>query len=322
MSKIPGNQLLNLIYNAKNLANIGSDSFTVQQIEDCAVVPVAKQEVLYTADFGPLVGKDYFIAGKIAALNAISDIYAMGGIPRYALVLLTLDNSLGTQEKEQILAGLYHACQEEKIVVVGGHTIYGKETLAGLSVIGEAGGNDILYKKTCHVGDAILISKPLGTGLALRGYYHGILNEDQYQKAIDVLQKSNIVDKLILNSMYTHAMTDVTGFGFIGHLTEMLGNNKGARIYLDQVPYLESINDLCVNVMLNNYISNNYDYASEHHRIKSELNSIKKLALFDPQTNGPIMICIDKKFVSDVERLGYYFVGEVIETNEIALIGD
>lgn len=322
MSKLSGNQLIDLIYNAKDMANIGTGAFALQEIEDCAVVPVSKHDVLCTTDFGPLVGKDLFIAGKIAALNSISDIYAMGGIPKYALVLLTLDKLLDFEEKEEILAGIYSACHEEKVVVVGGHTIYGKENLAGLSVIGETRNGRYISKKTCQVGDAILVSKPLGTGLALRGYYHGFLSEEQYQEAIDVLLKSNIVDDCVLDSPYTHAMTDITGFGFLGHLAEMLGASKGARIYLNRITYLKSLKSLFANVMINDYISNNYEYASESHRIKSKLDNIKKLVLFDPQTNGPMMICADKKLVSEVKDLGYSYVGEVTETNEIELIED
>lgn len=322
MSKISGNQLIDLICNAKDLANIESNSFTIQQIEDCAVVPISSGEALYTVDFGPLVGKDLYIAGKIAALNAISDIYAMGGTPKYALVLLSLDNQLDIQEKETILAGIYSACKDENVAVVGGHTIHANETLAGLSVIGEVGNNRVLKKKTCQIGDAIFISKPLGTGLALRGYYHGLLDDEQYQEAINVMIKSNVVDDMIVNSPFVHAMTDVTGFGFLGHLAEMLGNSRGARIYLNQIAYLESIKNMRSDVMINNYILNNFDYASKNHRIKSELDNIEKLAVCDPQTNGPILICADKKMISELQKFGYFYIGEVTDTTEIILIED
>lgn len=322
MSKVEGEQLFNLIYMAKEIAgNKESNGVAMinEQAEDCAVIPFGKKELLFSADFAPPVGDDLFIAGEIAGLNAISDIYAMGGIPKYALALLTLDTSLLIQEKEKILAGLYYICDKENIEIVGGHTINGNETIIGLSVIGESRNDRVLYKQNCHVGDALMISKPLGTGIILRAYYLGLLDKTQYQCAIDTMLQSNLIDNVILDSSLTHAMTDITGFGFVGHLSEMLGENKGANIYLNDVPFVEGINGLNIDIMLNDYIKNNYDYVEKNHKIKCTMEDIKKLALFDPQTNGPILISVDKEFVSNAKKMGFIYVGDVIDVAEIVI---
>lgn len=320
MSKLDGQQLLNLIYRAKESISEGIKIMSDNEyVEDCAVISSIKQELLYTADFGPPVGEDLFLAGKIAALNAISDIYAMGGVPRYAYVLLTLNKDLLFQQKEQLLAGVYQACNEENTSVVGGHTINGEETLVGLSVIGEIKNGRLLHKKNCCIDDAIMISKSLGTGLVLRGYYLGLLSEEDYQRAIDIMIKSNFVDDTIVASPLIHAMTDVTGFGLVGHMSEMLDKDKGAVIYIEKVPYIKNIDNLSVNIMLNNYIENNYIYAEDTHKIKFRLDTMKKIALFDPQTNGPLLISVDKKFVSIAETLGFVYIGDVINTPEIII---
>lgn len=322
MSKVEGEQLFNLIYMAKEIAakkESNRAAILKEQAEDCAVIPFGKQELLFSTDFAPPVGDDLFIAGKIAGLNAISDIYAMGGIPKYALALLMLDTNLLIQEKEQILAGLYRICDEENIEIVGGHTINGNETIIGLSVIGESRNDRILYKQNCHVGDALMISKPLGTGIILRAYYLGLLDKKQYQYALDTMLQSNLVDNVILDSSLTHAMTDITGFGFVGHLSEMLGENKGANIYLSAVPFIKGINGLQTDIMLNDYIKNNYDYVENTHKIKCAMDDMRKLALFDPQTNGPILISVDKEFVSNAKKMGFIYVGDVIDVAEIVI---
>ncbi len=317
MSKVEGEQLFNLIYMAKEIAGQSNRESIEERAEDCAVIPFGSKELLFSADFAPPVGDDLFIAGKIAGLNAISDIYAMGGVPKYALALLTLDASLLIQEKEQILAGLYHICNEENVKIVGGHTINGNETILGLSVIGESRKDRVLYKQNCHEGDALMISKPLGTGIILRAYYLGLLDKTQYQYAIDIMLQSNLVGDVILDSPLTHAMTDITGFGFVGHLSEMLGENKGANIYLSAVPFIKGIDELKTEIMSNDYIKNNYEYVESTHKIKCTMNNMKKLALFDPQTNGPILISVDKKFVSNAKKMGFIYVGDVIDVAEI-----
>ena len=136
MSKFSGCSLSKLISNAQKLSMYeGAELSIIAQgeFEDCAEIDVNGTKLLISTDFGPLIGDDAYIGGQIAALNAISDIYASGGIPQYAQVILSLDDSISNDIAEQLLAGVYASCAKEKVRIVGGHTIKGTECLIGLS---------------------------------------------------------------------------------------------------------------------------------------------------------------------------------------------
>ena len=323
MSKVPGVELSELIDAAKSKMQPSSDIFLDAiangQMEDAAILPMTTENIINTVDFGPLVGKDLRNAGMIAALNAISDIYAMGGIPKYAVILLQLANTLTSEEKEELLAGIYDACHMEKVSVVGGHTIYGAETVVGLSVIGEPYNGIVISKHNCRIGDSVMLSKAIGTGLVLRSYYHNLLDEEDYKEAIGTALKSNAIQKQLVVSPYIHAMTDITGFGLIGHLSEMLDDDMGAKIQVDAVPVLKGIASLNPLVMKSHQILANYEYASNRHYIHGHMDTMKALALFDPQTNGPLLICMDRKLVPEAQKQGYTCIGQITAGNDIIL---
>lgn len=323
MSKVSGVELCSLINNARLQEPSLSDAYLTAiadgQIDDAAILPIATEKIISTVDFGPPVGKDLKVAGMIAALNAISDIYAMGGVPKYAMIILQLAKALTTEEKKEILSGLYSACFSEKVFIVGGHTINGAETVAGLAVIGEPRKDVVIAKHSCKIGDIIMLSKAIGTGMALRGYYHGLLKEETYEEAIQIALKSNSMTDEIIVSPYIHAITDVTGFGLIGHLSEMLDNDMGAKIHLNDVPLLNAVLTLDPFVMKNHQIVSNYEYASNKHRIHGYTDDMRVLALFDPQTNGPLLICVNQKLVQEAQKQGFTYIGEVTAGNEIIL---
>lgn len=312
MSKLSGIQLVQM------LSCSGLD--LLSEFQDCAILPKAKTDLLFTTDFGPLVGKDCRESGKIAALNAISDIYAMGGIALYASVILVLGNDISKKERDDLLSSVIETCREEMVETVGGHTISGKETIVGLAVIGKMG-RRLFRKNNCQVGDALLINKRIGTGIALRGYYNGLLGEEQYQDFIQVMTQSNRLEDDFLELPYIHAMTDITGFGLLGHLSEMLSDEQGADLFLDAIPYVNSILDLSSFALENEFIQNNMDYARERHDIRWHMDTMKKLALCDPQTNGPILVSADKRIIHDIDRYGFYYIGTVTENNKIVLYG-
>lgn len=259
-----------------------------------------------------------YTAGRISALNAISDIYATGGKPEYALVMLSIGKNISDSDAEKILAGVYSTCFNEKVMVVGGHSIESDETLIGLSVLGIDAYNRILRKQGGNIGDRIRISKPLGTGIVIRGYYHKILGKSDYNEMLDVVLQSNYISPNLIKSSDIHAMSDITGFGFIGHLTEMLRKDQGAKINLNKIPFLQSIEKCSPSAMTNRYIIDNYTYATSNKEISVKLNSMKKLALFDSQTNGGLIIITSRDTILPSK---YFFcVGEVAESSEIFIV--
>lgn len=313
MSKLSGLQLIQM------LNTTGINFLT--GFEDSALLPEVKQDILFTTDFGPLVGKDCAESGKIAALNAISDIYAMGGTALYAAVILILGNDINMKERDCLLSSVIETCREEKVEIVGGHTILGQQTIVGLAIIGKKG-RRLFSKNNCKVGDVLLINKRIGTGLALRGYYNGLLGDEQYKSFVQTMEKSNRLGDDFLALPYIHSMTDVTGFGLLGHLSEMLSDEQGAKLFIDKIPYIESIQDLSAYALENEYIRNNLDYAREKHNVRWHLDTVKKLALCDPQTNGPIMVSADEKILQDIDRYGFYHIGTITTGNEIILCGE
>lgn len=321
MSKIPGEKLFDLIRSAKDEAGLSDCSdlnlISVGTIEDCAVLHLETETILYSMDFGPLIGDDEYTAGVASVLNALSDIYATGGKPEYALVSIVINKELSNNYAKKILEGVYATCSQENVKVVGGHSIYGKENLVGLSVIGKAPYGRILHKQGGKIGDKIWITKPLGTGLVLRGYYHKIMNKVHYNEAMSVILKSNRISSNIVKSPEIHAMTDITGYGFIGHLSEMLERNQGAVIWLNSVPFLSAISQLSPVFMKNDYIMNNFHYASDRFRVRVPLCTIEEVALFDPQTNGGLIIIASPS--KSLAEEGFYCIGEIIDDSSIQI---
>lgn len=310
MSKLPGSQLIDIL-NYSGVYELG-------RFEDSSLLNIEGTDLLFTTDFGPIVGKTPEDAGAIAVLNAISDIYAMGGIPLYALIMIIIGNDLDNDERKRLLATVHKTCKSENITVIGGHSTVGDETVVGLSVIGKIGKK--LYKKAnCKLGDVLLLTKSLGTGLGLQAYYNGQLGLQDYSEIMRVMKKSNKLDEELLKSDYIHSITDVTGFGLAGHLSEMLSENQGAIIFKDNIPMLECINNLSFTALNNNYITNNIEYARERKRIRWHLDTIKKIVLCDPQTNGPLLISADRRILDVSEKYNIQYIGEIVEGEEILL---
>lgn len=308
MSKLPAIQLKQMF----DYAGVNS----LMEFQDCAVLP--ETELLFTTDFGPLVGKNCREAGKIAALNALSDIYARGGVALYATVILVLGRDLEAGEKELLLSSVIETCKQEGVEVVGGHTILGRQTIVGLAVIGKKG-ERFFEKNNCNIGDILLINKKIGSGIALRAYYSGLLDEEKYEELNRVMTTSNHLKKEFLTLPYIHAMTDITGFGLMGHLAEMLKEDQGATLYLNKIPYIKSILKFSAHALDNNTIHDNLDYARESHNIRWHLDTIEKLALADPQTNGPILISADRKIMPYIEQFGFIDIGIITKGKEIVL---
>jgi len=325
MAKEDGNNLNHMLNRAKELAGGAYVNENILGIvDDCATIRTDSDLLLATTDLNHPIGHDPFVAGRIAALHAISDVYAMGAKPNFAIAQLILGRDAPTEHGEQYMAGLYSACNEERVAIVGGHTILSGEPIIGLSVIGyPAKSNIVLNKKGCVEGDMIWISKPIGTAMVLQAYYNSLLSDTDYTEAIDVMLTSNKV-ALNLVGAEIHALTDVTGFGLLGHLTEMLTEEQGAEILVKNVPYLSGISKLPPLQVRTRFINNNISYLKKAKKLKGDLDSAHKLALFDPQTNGALMAVAPDSASEVLSESGFVCIGKITEGgqgNEIHLFG-
>lgn len=318
-AKLSGNELTALIRDVEIRNNADTNSMKVKAgFEDCGIVTLYGNTMLMTTDINPPVGHDAYLAGKIAVLHAVSDIYAMGGMPGYALIQFVIGENTTPEQNREMLEGIYDACREENVVVTGGHTVVGTDTLVGLSVIGEPlQDTGVLKKQNCENGDSILISKRIGTGLALRGYYNKLLGADIYREALDTMLESNRIGAEIAAERGLHALTDVTGFGLLGHLSEMLKEGQGAVIFPQRIPYISGIDQLQALQMRTSYTDANESYLRRSKKWRESEDTIQKMAMFDPQTNGPLLAVVRREDTARFVSRGFSYIGDIDNSNEI-----
>ena len=288
--------------------------------EDSSVFTIDGVNMLFNLDFGPLIGDDPYNAGVISAYHAISDIYVSAGTPKYASIMLQLAQDVTFGQTKAILAGIKDVCEKENIGIMGGHTIRSESSVVGLSVIGTA--NEAYLnrsKKQCVVGDKIMLSKKLGAGIATRAYFHKIIDKEQYSEAVDSMLTSNSGVLKVYADVPVHACTDVTGFGLLGHLSEMLSSGMGATIYEDKIQIFDCIAGLNAGAFFTSFIDDNISYVQRTKRCDIDFDSIRTLALVDPQTNGPVLLAVEPQYAAQVEQLGYYVIGEITDTNSIMM---
>jgi selenide, water dikinase len=313
--KLPGMDLQDLLDQAGSRPAGQGANF--KAIEDCGVILYAGSILLLTTDINTLVGTDYFDAGRIAALHALSDVWACGGTPLSATVNLILNPDETLQHRIAILKGIKEACDAEHTLILGGHTVYGLETMAGLSVVGAVATGRPISKRACSPGDSLLLSKAAGVGLALRAYRFGVVGAEALDEAVRVMTTANRRASEIAVAAHCHAMTDVTGFGLLGHLAEMLGPGQGAEIELAHVPVLGSVRGLPRSITNTEWIANNYDYAVSRHRLTGITDAHLLAPLLDPQTNGGLLIAVSQADELSVEAGGFIRIGRVVPGENI-----
>lgn len=288
--------------------------------EDSSLFEIDGAKMLFNMDFGPLIGDDPKIAGAIAAHHAISDIYVSAGMPKYASIMLQIAEDVTFDQTKAILAGIQEVCESESIIILGGHTIRSENSVVGLSVIGSANEASLnRSKKQCVVGDKIMLSKKLGVGIATRAYFHKLISAEAYAEATDSMLTSNAVALKAFSSVPVHACTDVTGFGLLGHLSEMLSTNMGAAVYEDSIRIFNCIGQQHSGAFFSRFIEDNINYVMRTKKCDIDFDSIETLALVDPQTNGPVLLTVDPTDVVTLEKMGFYVIGEITDKSEIAL---
>lgn len=310
LAKVGGSELTRLI----------GELFGDFSPEDSSLFEIDGAKMLFNLDFGPLIGDDPKNAGSIAAHHAISDIYVSAGTPKYASIMLQIAEDVTFGQTKAILAGIKEVCENENITILGGHTIRSETSVVGLSVIGAA--NEAYLnrsKKQCVVGDKIMMSKKLGAGIATRAYFHKIIDAEAYAEATDSMLTSNAVALQAFSAVPVHACTDVTGFGLLGHLSEMLSADMGAVIYEDSIRVFDCIAQLQPGAFFTRFIEDNINYVLRTKKCDIEFDTIETLALVDPQTNGPVLLTVDSADAEALEKLGFYVIGEITDKSGIAL---
>ncbi len=259
-----------------------------------------------TVDFlTPLVDDPYDF-GRIAASNALSDVFAMGGKAACALNVLALDCALGNEVAREVLRGGADAVAEAGATIVGGHSIDDPEPKYGLAVFGLVNPNGIVRNEGAVPGDVLYLTKPLGVGLLSAAYKIGEIDLAAFQPAIDSMKELNRAGGVAMLEAGVHAATDVTGFGLAGHLHEMLApSGVGAVLDWDAMPLFEGAWDLSCAYCRPNRTFSIMDYAAPfvaQGSLDDEEFDNRMAVLCDPQTSGGLICAIPPERAEDFER--------------------
>jgi selenide, water dikinase len=277
---------------------VGNDSR-----DDAAVLDLGDgTAIISTTDFFMPIVDDPFTFGKIAATNAISDVYAMGGKPILAIAILGWPiDKLSTEVAQQVLEGGRQTCIEAGITLAGGHSIDSPEPIFGLAVTGRIDLKKLKRNDTAKKGCKLYLTKPLGVGIFTTAQKQGKLQPEHALIAPDSMSKLNKIGIDLANIDGIKAMTDVTGFGLLGHLTEMCeGSNLSAEIVFDKIPVFKEVHQYINQGCIPGGTHRNWESYGHHVQLKEESN---KLILCDPQTSGGLLIAVEDDAIKSVESL-------------------
>ncbi|MDQ6662041.1 MAG: selenide, water dikinase SelD [Chloroflexota bacterium] len=263
--------------------------------DDAAVYQVNDQQaIISTADFFPPVVDDPYTFGAIAAANALSDVYAMGGKVLMAINLVSWPDTLDYAILSEILRGGTDIVAQAGAIVAGGHTVTDKEPKYGLAVTGMVHPERILTKGGAQPGDILVLSKPLGTGLITTAHKRELVEESDLQAAISSMIKLNGEASSALVQIGAHAVTDITGFGLLGHAWEMASQSlTRMRIEFDALPLLPHVRQYAEMGCVPGGSHRNETYLAPHVHVDGRLDAIDREILWDPQTSGGLLAAID-----------------------------
>ncbi len=288
--------------------------------DDAAVYQIDENSAFVsTLDFFPPMVSDPYLYGQIAATNALSDIYAMGAVPKTALNIVCFPENEDLNILGKIIEGGNSKLLEAKCALAGGHSIRDNSIKYGLSVTGLVHPNQIKRNNEPQDGDVLILTKKLGVGLVM----NALRLEDCSQSMQDeVFQSMTTLNKYafdVLNQYEIHALTDVTGFGLLVHLDEMLDQKKSAIIYANKIPYFNDCPYYVEEFYLSGAAQTNRNSLDGKIRF-TNCNFFDEEILFDPQTSGGLLASVPKKYVDRIKNeLECYVIGEIIEKKDYSV---
>jgi selenide,water dikinase len=268
------------------------------QADDSAVVRVNDDTALVlTVDFFPAIVDDAYTFGQVAAANALSDVYAMGGHPATALnVVIFPEASLALEDLGALLRGGADKVNEAGAVVVGGHTIKGPELMYGLSVVGFVHPDEILLKAGARNGDLLILTKPIGTGIYSTALKNGALSPRREKLMYRVMSALNRDAANGMRRFGARACTDITGFGFLGHALEMAeASDVSLIINTRAIPVLPGVLDLAKRGFLTGGGMANREYVKDQVVVDGRISPSLEMLLCDPQTSGGLLVSIPRR---------------------------
>ncbi len=299
----------------------------IETSDDAAVYKINDDiATIQTLDFFTPVVDDPYIFGQIAAANSLSDVYAMGGKPTVAMNIVCFPNCLNIDVLGEILKGGADKVIEAGAVIIGGHSVADDEPKYGLSVMGLVHPEKILKNYGSKVGDILILTKPLGTGILTTAIKAEMASKDAYNEGVKVMSTLNKYAGEIITKYNITACTDVTGFSLMGHSYEMASASEVTfKIFKDKLPIINSVEEYAKMGLVPAGTYNNRNYLNG----KYELNNVDDFIcdiLFDPQTSGGLLISIPKEegiiLFEELKRLELKtaIIGEVVKFNDKNII--
>lgn len=260
--------------------------------DDAAVYKISEElAVIQTVDFFTPVTDDPYLFGQIAAANALSDVYAMGGEPKLALNLAAFPNCLDTEILGEILKGGADKVMEAGAVLAGGHTISDNEPKYGLCVTGFVHPKKMWKNCGAEPGDLLVLTKPLGSGILSTAEKGGIIREAEHLEAVKTMTTLNKYAAELAKEFQVHCCTDITGFGLAGHAMEMAkGSKKTFIIYAEKLPVLSGAREYAEMGLIPAGAYRNREFLEKD--MESRISGWREDLLFDPQTSGGLLLAI------------------------------
>lgn len=313
LSKLPKTYDPNLLIGYE-----GSDDAAVYKLtDDLAMVQ--------TLDFFPPMVEDPYTFGQIAAANALSDIYAMGGDVKTALNIVCFPEAMDLNILGQILLGGSEKVQEAGGILAGGHSIADTDVKYGLSVTGTIHPDKVFANSGCCEGDVLILTKPLGVGIVCTAARMGAASEEAMELAVKSMTTLNKYASEIVRNYRTHGCTDVTGFGFLGHLCEMLEDRYTAVIHKKEIPYIAACETYVEEFYLTAAAQRNRNHVGGQVEFR-DCSFVMEEILFDPQTSGGLLVSMEGEdapaALVELKELGLpcEIVGEITKRGEKAVI--
>jgi selenide,water dikinase len=277
---------------------VGMDS-----MDDAGVYKITDDiAIIQTVDFFTPIVDDPYWFGQIAAANALSDVYAMGGVPKTAMNIVCFPiDQMDISILRRIIQGGIDKMKEADVVLAGGHSVEDNEMKYGLAVTGFIHPDRILKKRNLKVGDRLILTKPIGTGIINTAIKGGLASGKIIERVTSLMAALNKEAAEIMKDYPVHACTDITGFGLLGHIAEMVVDSEfGIKIQSDMIPIISGAINYAGMGLIPAGAYKNREFREKMVDISSSVDRTIQDILFDPQTSGGLLICVESKSADDL----------------------
>ena len=271
--------------------------------DDASVYKISEDTaIIQTTDFFPPIVDEPYLYGKIAATNALSDVYAMGGQPKLALNIMCVSDKMDDATVREILRGGYDAAYDAGAIITGGHTIQGAEPVYGLAVTGFVHPDDVLTNSNAKPGDVLILTKPLGVGIITTAAKADMADGDLMERIYRQMATLNKTARDIMVKYPVNSCTDVTGFGLLGHSFEMAqGSGCTLHIQAEKLPYHSEAVEFASMGLVPAGAYRNRQYAEKGVKLCNDMSMAMQDIMYDPQTSGGLLISVPCQYAQQLE---------------------